>query len=391
MLLEGISKQNYQRYNKMIDDYFDRKTQNQIVVFGAGVMGQQFMSLLYKRGVNNVVFCDNNEALWNTELMGTMIVSSDYLINKYTECDVFLAIEKYDVLETQLIGMGYERDKSYYVLKNINEDVLVCKFKDIGEPSTLCLADCTVTTISLEEEKKQSISEMIEANSEAIVLSLNGLYTRQFFNILSAVLNKSKSIDEVIILTGIDIFSNRYNMFPNNQHLATWERLFDKSDLLAIEPEFLEVIKKREKSINFKGVGKKNLNCSLEEKLILARTQDLQLNYLLPINSENESILYLKKICDLCAQKKIHFKYVILPINYKLAKRLNNNFDELYLHNINIIETIIQQNMGEMCDLSFLLDEKDFIVKWHINEGIRQEGRSKVYEAIKVKQNGLYN
>ena len=101
MVLEGISKQNYIRYNNMIDNFFSRAVNKKIVVFGAGVMGQQFMSLLYIRGVRNAVFCDNNSDLWNTRIMDSNVIPIDVL-RDINEFEIYIAIENYEKIEHQL-------------------------------------------------------------------------------------------------------------------------------------------------------------------------------------------------------------------------------------------------------------------------------------------------
>ena len=66
MLINTVSESNYISYKKCISEYICDHV-GRIVLFGAGIIGLQFLyTLLHEenKDIKDIVFCDNNENKW---------------------------------------------------------------------------------------------------------------------------------------------------------------------------------------------------------------------------------------------------------------------------------------------------------------------------------------
>src|SRR5215472_17831660 len=51
------------------------KVNGRIVLFGAGSLGRSALRCLERDGIRPLAFCDNNKAIWDTEIEGIPVVS----------------------------------------------------------------------------------------------------------------------------------------------------------------------------------------------------------------------------------------------------------------------------------------------------------------------------
>ena len=79
-----------------------------------------------------------------------------------------------------------------------------------------------------------------------------------------------------------------------------------------------------------------------------------------------------------------------MPINYEAGyKYFGDTFKVRYEKIISVLQKYIIKGKGEVLDLSYLLQEKDFICLRSVNEGIREHGRKKVAAKIEERMRGI--
>lgn len=97
-------------------------SREQIVVFGAGVIGKYVYQLLNRNKCNNIVsFCDNDVKKWDEKLYNLNIIPVEETIN-YINCTYIIASNAGMIMEAQLNEMGISGDRiiRYGLGNNLN-------------------------------------------------------------------------------------------------------------------------------------------------------------------------------------------------------------------------------------------------------------------------------
>lgn len=390
-LIECIAKECYDNFCKVVKKTKQLRKDKQIVIFGAGIMGMQFAYTLLQLGINDFIFCDNNSEKWDTMLIGKPIKNPLFIqdIGRYF---VFLAMENYEQCANQLEMMEYRKGKNWLLLTNSSGNKMLESFEEKNDATRLVLGDCIVSNVSIREDDKTSIGELLNRKNTVKVLALNGLYMRGYYNILRLCKRKIKYLKEVYILLNVDIMSGRYFLLPKNQHSDIMRELYKKSEFSDEEmTEFLDIIAEREKNTNILDMSTPNRNGSLStEEIEKQRRIHMKINFLYRISENTESIEYLERILDFCRNDNVKIIFVIMPINYEAGyKYFGDTFKVRYEKIISVLQKYIIKGKGEVLDLSYLLQEKDFICLRSVNEGIREHGRKKVAAKIEERMRGI--
>lgn len=390
-LIECIAKECYDNFCKVVKKTKQLRKDKQIVIFGAGIMGMQFAYTLLQLGINDFIFCDNNSEKWDTMLIGKTIKNPLFIqdIGRYF---VFLAMENYEQCANQLEMMEYRQGKNWLLLTNSSGNKMLESFEEKNDATRLVLGDCIVSNVSIREDDKTSIGELLNRKNTVKVLALNGLYMRGYYNILRLCKRKIKYLKEVYILLNVDIMSGRYFLLPKNQHSDIMRELYKKSEFSDEEmTEFLDIIAEREKNTDILDMSTPNRNGSLStEEIENQRRIHMKINFLYRISENTESIEYLERILDFCRNDNVKIIFVIMPINYEAGyKYFGDTFKVRYEKIISVLQKYIIKGKGEVLDLSYLLQEKDFICLRSVNEGIREHGRKKVAAKIEERMRGI--
>lgn len=89
-------------------------TGNNIVIFGASALGKAAYEI-YKGKADVRFFCDNDKNKWGTKINGIEVVSPDLLTTLEMNFDVIIASMYYEEIRKQLINMGIDRYKIFFV------------------------------------------------------------------------------------------------------------------------------------------------------------------------------------------------------------------------------------------------------------------------------------
>lgn len=116
-LLDTYIRQLSDLKQKQLQDFYEHICQLQkTVIFGAGECGTACYVMLRKHDYNGVVcFCDNNEKLWNKEIMGLKVLSVNKVIDSFHgDISFIIANEKHwqDIYE-QLLSLGVKEDSIF--------------------------------------------------------------------------------------------------------------------------------------------------------------------------------------------------------------------------------------------------------------------------------------
>lgn len=388
MWIAGVAKENYSNFCEVYNKTLPYRKNKKTVIFGAGIMGLQFGYTIEALGDGDFLFCDNNGEKWGKEIAGRKVISPTELSEKKDKFFVFLAMERYEICALQLEGLGYSKDTDWTNLSNCSEKKLLEDFQKDNAAGIVILGDCAANVISLKDESKMSLEELLYAEGKVKVLALNGLYMRAYYNILLMCLERMKDIKKVVVLLDTGIFQEKFCYYSGNQHVRLMEALQEVSGNKDNEVmTFLEEARKRESTENLIAQTSPNRTDNISgEELERARKMHMRLNYLYPVKTETESFRYLELFVKECALRAVEVMGVLMPINNEMGERyFGEAFYEKYEKISKEITNCIQQNGGTVLDLSYTLKNTEFISIRSTNEGMTEYGRNQVARLIKEK------
>lgn len=380
--MTNISKLVYLRVIEIIKNIKKEDNCKTIVLFGAGVMGKQMGYVMQENDIGDFIYCDNDTNKQRRTMLGRPIIDVEELIKNKEKVIVLITIEDSKTVTSFLFDKGFIENKDLWIIGNIHKEIFLKKVMGKKERKVF-LGDCSLESVSLDDNNKTSLGEMLCSEMKASAISLNGLYLRQFYNIIMTLVNSDNNIDSIVLMLKMDVFNNRYHTYKKNQHYDIFKKIADIYNKSCFEKDFLSVIKSRSR---VRSLGKTFKTDEYEnDNDVLKRIQylNLRLWYLQPIDKINENINYLKRCCNFCNSRGIKFKFVLLPHNYLLADEISDDtFGSYFERNKYILAEAIGNNDCFM-DLSMILnDMKDFIIGENVGEGFRYNGRRKIYKAI---------
>lgn len=87
----------------------------EVVIFGAGVGGDNLYVLLEEHGLEHKICCysDNNILRIGSRNNGKLIEKPDILIEKYPKASIIIASSAYEQIKNQLLSMGFSEEKIF--------------------------------------------------------------------------------------------------------------------------------------------------------------------------------------------------------------------------------------------------------------------------------------
>ena len=124
--LYSYCKTEFQEKEKSVQKLFEIIGERPVVIFGCGRYGKFFHALLVSKKVGQeVVFCDNNSLLWDTEIQGSKVWAVEDVIEQFPKA-------------VYIIAMMKNADGAKEQLRNLSiEDENICIYQEV--PNMLLL------------------------------------------------------------------------------------------------------------------------------------------------------------------------------------------------------------------------------------------------------------
>ncbi len=377
MLIETLSERNYKAFHRCIEFIKESGSDRRIVIYGAGVMGVQFLYVLkalLKIETLNVCFCDSNEKKWGLKYENVQIISP----NELTKDDIIiLSMERYEIV--------YERLSSIFPPQNLvvltNRDEIECyeEFRSNNmDAETLILGDCELNKIAYKDKNKDKKSiESILQKEHIKIVGCNGIYVRQHYVMASILADKMPNLKKVFLVIDIRNFHSMYHLYRKNQHVKLFEGILEGKNR-----DFFRVLEERmENGITFENIN--TLNANHKKKDVIAeQILDMKAFYMYRLSKENESIDYLSMLSDMMGSRNVQFKLILLPVNFERGMRLSDGrFVESLNEKVELIRGIIGND--NVIDLSCTVSEKEYVGDHLLGDGYVYKARKRVAEDIK--------
>ncbi len=104
---------NYLERIKKMNPYFDLKKQNKVILFGADILGEEFLKVCKSNKIKVEAVCDNNQSKKGKHILGVKIISIDELV-KYPKNKLIIVTIMHDfIIKEQLKKLGYKNVLSH--------------------------------------------------------------------------------------------------------------------------------------------------------------------------------------------------------------------------------------------------------------------------------------
>lgn len=381
-----VGKYDYIALNNCVEKYKEKLSKKKIVIFGAGIRGTSFSLWLSKMGYHNIVFTDNNEMKIGGCINEFPIISYQSVLDMKDEVVVIVSVENGYIIMEQLEKSGFvEEENAFFVENHLNEDY-INEFQRQGDFDIVAMGDCGLTDISIKDENYDNIAEMLEdeIGKERIkVLAIHAMGMRAFYSIFKAHISYICKPKKLLIMANFETFTGKQHLLPRSQHAYLIKLLSD-----AIEnndQELAEYAKvTNERFSNFRmdyfnsadsamAVGSKERN----DRIVI------KMNYMYSLRRDNEGIVYLEKLLELCKKEGVEPIVFIPPANYIYAEKLfENAFLDAYNKNVACLKEIVAEHGFSILDLSFILKDYQFADVCTIDETANYDGRKKVVQEL---------
>lgn len=384
-VIDCIAKENYIHYQQCVQENLYKLQNKKTVIFGAGIIGMQFSYILEMNKITSYLFCDNDSTKWGNKINNQDIISPEELDDKRDSYFVCLAMENYTECAKQLEEKGYCLGQNWIIIHNYSGNKLIHDFCDMRKEKVLVLGDCITSNVSILENKKNSLAELLMENEEVRVLGMNGLYMREFYMLLQMALSKNPFIKKVILMLDISILYEKYHLLPKNQHKDVMECLGNKLEYATEEMNefFKEIDLRGGKNGDSYLVSPKRVGNVSKEEIENGRKLYMRINQMFTAREDTESVTYLEKILDICNEKEIEASVIVCPVNYELGEEyFHELFFERYGAICEMVECKVKRKKANYLDLSYLLPRSNFITIRSASEGIKEDGRRKMVKEI---------
>lgn len=383
--IECISKNDYLHFREFYLKHLFLRGKN-LIIFGSGILGQQFGRSLELYGLSEFVFLDNDKDKTGTYIGGHLVLSMSEVKQhwKMHQDLIVVAVEQNTEILEQLLAEGFKQNQDFISLTWNRDARILSSLAAVGECQILLLGDCLPSNISIREKGADSIAEMLHKRlGDAFCeICMNGFFTTTYYQILKQIIHRTKKIKKVVIFISIETFSSSYAFLPQVQPTELFAQIIKMPDAFYdMEVEsFMENCKNRQKLLPVSGAYP---NRSAKNKMQMEQSlrNHTRVNYMFRPAESSESVQMLNKIIALGMQEKMQMLFIIPPINYELAEQYCG--EEFRVRYNNICAFIADKiRNARLLDLSYLLSKENFISIASIGEGIYEQGREEIVKQI---------
>ena len=392
-----LCKYDYEALRTCIKENEKLFKQKEIVIFGAGIRGTAFSLLLKKFGYNNIVFTDNNEKKVGAYINEFFIIPYSEVVEKKGNIIVLISVENGFVLKEQLEESGFAENIDYFYIESHLYEKYLEQFLDKRKIETLIMGDCGLTDLSKQDENFTNLGEMLAQNlgeDKTKVLAVHAMGMRAYYHILSVQIKYITVPKCVVIMANFETFTGKQHLLPRSQHARLIEMISKAINDKDIElNEYRKITKERFENFKLDYFASsqgtvKQMSKDKNDRIVI------KINYMYDLKLDNEGILYMKKIMELCSTYGIDLLFFIPPANYMYAVDLYGDaFTERYQSNVMKLKSIFEDENAELLDLSYVLKSEQFADIHTIDETANYEGRkivtAEIVKKINMMENGI--
>lgn len=389
----AISKENYFAIMKCVKEHDELFSKNTILIFGAGIRGAEIAVILKNEGYSNIVFTDNNSEKWGGVIDGAPIISVEEALSKRNEVVYLISVEEGEPICRQLEKAGLIFGEDFFFPRPNLYQRFMNEFKREMHDEILVMGDCMFEVISFDDKMKDSLTEIMQKKlgyENVKLLTMHGMGLPTFYHVLKAQINNGMIPSIFAVMLNFETLTGKQHLLPRSQHTELIKQIVSISnDPTGELHEYEKVVEERVKNVQAeffttnKFSSNKASNNKKGEISDNASKVFFKLNYLYKLDSEMESIQYLKKIMNLAHEYNFKVLAFVPPVNYERGIELfGDRFETAYNHNLEILKNIVRDGGFSLLDLSHICTKELFAHTTTPDETTNYLGRDKVADYI---------
>lgn len=386
--IDIVNEEEYRTFKELFLKFKDCINSKKIYIFGAGIRGCMLLKFCEKLSIEIAGFIDNDINKKDGVVYDKDIYSWDDIKNNDNKY-IIVSVENYKGIENQLIESGLKYAEDFFFIPSVLYDAfLKAFFSDSNK--YLFMGDCIFSSVGINDINTCSLGEMLykEMGNDVKILGVHGMPIRTFYHILRMQLKCQLIPQNVLLVVNTVMFFGKKNQLPRAQHTPLLREI--KKGLPFEDEEFnnyIELTDERMSRLNtdsFVTGNKKSLFYNNSNVVKMKMKQ----NYMYKIKKENEGVIFLGKIADLCKENNLNFYPIFPPINYMHGMELfGDDFKKNCDNNLDELKEMLVDYKSKFIDMSYILEQDDFASSDTINEITNYKGREKEMEYILKKIN----
>lgn len=377
----SINKSEYTNVKRWIHKYKIKIAEKKLYIFGAGIRGNMFLTLLEEEHISVTGFGDNSTEKQGGYIKNYPILSMDEICDDLDSNVVLVSTENYYEIERMLIEKGCKKNLHYFIIENNIYQSFYDEFFSSREIKYIVFGDCFFTELDVDDLSGQTMGEMIKAAGGVDitkVLSIHGMCIPSFYHLMREQLNLGIRPEAVGFIVNIPFCNGIQTKLPQSQHCVLLKQI---DEGLPYHSEFfskyVRLTEERSKNINAKSFSTNRVRNNDNVEKILTKTR-----YMYELNEENENIEFLERLVQLLLENNIKPVPFIPALNYFSGVEW---FGDEFIVKYNQICQQIKEKLQKMgvciLDMSLLLD-KSYFTGDRMTKFPSKEGKEKEIELL---------
>ena len=387
--ITAISKENY----KAIVDCVNANKifhEKKVLIFGAGIRGAEIAVIIQTQGINDIIFTDNNSDKWGGLIDTHPIISVEEAIHMKGNVAVIISAEEGSEICDQLENFGFIKDVDYfYPLPNLYER-FISEFKRPLQDKTLIMGDCMFEVVAFDDKNKDSLTEMFHQKlgyDNVKLLTMHGMGLPAFYHVLKAQINMGFRPNVFVVMLNFETLTGKQHLLPRSQHTKLMQAVSE----IAPDPDgelkkYYQITLERVKNVQAEFFTTDKFAAGHNDKGIISDSASrvfFKLHYMYELNTEIESLSYLRKIMKMGNEIGFFVLPFVPPVNYERGTELfGAEFETAYNKNLNKLSDLVKDSGYSLLDLSHICNKKEFAHETTPDETTNYMGRSKIVNAI---------
>lgn len=389
----AVSKEDYSLITAFFENNRELFAEKKALIFGAGIRGAIMAMLAVELGYEEILFSDNNPDKWGGVIDGFFIISPEEAFARRDEFVFIISAEEGNAIRKQLMDAGLiENEEFFYLRTNLYEKYTI-EYKREMHDEVLVLGDCMFEVISFEDENKDSLAELLQKKfgKENIKhLTMHGMSMPSFFHAVKGQINSGFVPKTIVVMINFETLTGKQHLLPRSQHSELAKMISETSpDPDGMLKAYAELTAERVKNIQADFFTTDKLSANRVSSNDKGKISDnasrmfFKMNYLYKLNTEMESLQYLRKLYDLAEEYHIRMIPFVPPVNYQRGEELfGEDFEKKYQANLEALTDVIREKGGNLLDLSHICTRDMFAHVTTPDETTNYRGRCLVAERI---------
>lgn len=360
----------------------DNFMQRPLFLFGAGVRGRLFGTLLESRNIRKFSFIDNDRQRINQTIGGHVIYSLQE-IKKIKDCFIVITPQNPTEIVKQLELEGKEKTIDY-ICTSLNKTQLFKEFRQKKQAEFLFFGETQLNVVPIIDTELKSIRELLAerlGKTHCRILSESAMGMRCFYYLFLMLLIEDRLPEHVVLFVNFEILTSYHHLLARAAHASTLKMILESSFRTCDElEEYIREASEIESNYRMEALysPERYFDGTQKEKDIIYFRKSIMDS----IDESTVEIEYMHKILVLAKKQGIKALVVLLPVNSTEGKEFEPEFEKIYNRKRDFLkEQVISEDAGFM-DLSGLLEKNDFVNQVTINDAIYYNGRKRIVDCV---------